>query len=663
MKAANRMDRWIKRAVAGLLAASLLGTNLTSAQALPALGITTLGSFPAEAYPAGLVFGLQGKYWLSLGGSGAVGEWLPLSGTPMTYDLGSPSAEPRGITIGPDMNLWVAEKFAGKIARMTTNGAVTEFELPVANSQPSQIINGQDGALYVTQFNRSSVARISLEGEVAEYFTPTANSKPLGITSDLDGNVWFTEWISYKIGKLTPAGEMPEYAIPTPPSRPSHLAVGPDGGLWFTYEQYKWVGRVDPANGSIVNFYLPTTSSAITSLAMGADGRMWFLGIRTVGSFATSAAGPTDLMEIPLPVAIFEGQGGNQIIAGPGPGMTFITSNTQAFSEVGPVATLRRDLQPFIVDAPPFLLAGGSFTVDARVANWSSASATDVELTFTVSDGLAFVGADSASLTCSSVDAQTMRCTHASLPGGSVAEVMFTVQTNREAVAASPALLDMRVESLEEDYLPANNRTFRELNTLQQYLYQTDFSTGSDHFWSEDTVTAVEGQNALGPFDNRRVALQLPKMPPHDRAAACFDLYILGQWDGSALVDPGDDSTPPPIIGPDIWANYMNDTRLLVSSFSNRGGFNQSYPKDYGEGVFAPRTNAAETGDFNGDTVVDARYTLCTTQMHDLSKFLLTFYGLNLDGPSGEQWALDNVSVRIYYDAAFDYVYLPMLLR
>lgn len=663
MRAAWMAHR-LKQAAAGLLAASLLATSQTPALALPSGSVTVLTTFPAGSYPAGLVYGPQGKYWFSLAGSGEVAEWLPSSGTLVTHALGDANAEPRGITIGPDMNLWIAEKGAGKVARLEPGGALTEFALPMQDSQPSQIISGQDGYLYVTQFNGSSLARVSVEGEVVEYATPTANSKPLGLASDMDGNIWFTEWNGYKIGKLTSAGEMTEYSIPTPPSRPSQIVFGPDGALWFTYEQYKWVGRVDPVDGTIANFNLPTASSTITSLAMGADGRLWFLGVQTVGSFTAGAGGPAGLVEVSLPTTIFEGEGGNHIIAGPGAEMAFVTSNTQLMYEVGSVATLRRDLQVFIVDSPPFLLAGGPFTVDARLANWSDSTATDTVLTFTVSEGLEFISADSPTLTCTALDAQTMQCAHASLLGNSVAEVLFTILTTRAAVPVSPAILDLQVESAEEDYLPANNRSFRQLETLQQYIYQTDFSAGSDSFWSKDTVAEVEGQNALGLFDNQRVNLQLPEMPPHDRASACFDLYVLGEWDGSALVDPADPTNPPPIIGPDIWANYMNDTRLFVSSFSNRPGFVQSFPKDYGEAEFAPQTQVAETGEFDGDpATLDARYYLCTTQVHDLEKFMMTFYGLNLDGPGGEKWALDNVIVRIYYKDAFDYVFLPVLLK
>src|SRR6185369_1580604 len=45
-------------------------------------------------------------------------------------------AHPFGITAGADGNLWFTEFDAGKIARMTTAGAVTELDIPTPNSGP-----------------------------------------------------------------------------------------------------------------------------------------------------------------------------------------------------------------------------------------------------------------------------------------------------------------------------------------------------------------------------------------------------------------------------------------------------------------------------------------------------------------------------------------------
>ena len=79
---------------------------------------------------------------------------------------------PAAITKGADGNLWFLEPGVGKIAKMTTSGAVTEYQVPTSNATLSAIAGGADG------------------------------------------NVWFTEYDGQKIGKITPSGAITEYNLP-----------------------------------------------------------------------------------------------------------------------------------------------------------------------------------------------------------------------------------------------------------------------------------------------------------------------------------------------------------------------------------------------------------------------------------------------------------------
>jgi hypothetical protein len=144
----------------------------------------------------------------------------------------------------------------------------------------------------------------------------------------------------------------------------------------------------------------------------------------------------------------------------------------------------------------------------------------------------------------------------------------------------------------------------------------------------------------------------------------CFDLFVLGGWDGSSLVDPNSPAYPPPVIGPDLWSLYLDDDRRLVTSFSNQGGFPQAYPGFYPEAEHAAQNSAAEVGDFDGAAAVqDARYWQCYTFSHTASAFIATFYGLNLDALGDEAWALDNVRLKIYNHDVYEWLYLPAILR
>ena len=76
----------------------------------------------------------------------------------------------------------------------------------VEGAFPKGVTIGSDGNLYVAEFGIGKIARVILSGKkagkVSEFPIPTANSGPWGITSGPDGNIWFTESLKDKIGKL-----------------------------------------------------------------------------------------------------------------------------------------------------------------------------------------------------------------------------------------------------------------------------------------------------------------------------------------------------------------------------------------------------------------------------------------------------------------------------
>jgi virginiamycin B lyase len=67
---------------------------------------------------------------------------------------------PIGIVTGPDGHLWIAERFASKVARVSTAGVVTlEYPVPSAHV-PFEIALGADGNLWLASSNGSSVSRL-----------------------------------------------------------------------------------------------------------------------------------------------------------------------------------------------------------------------------------------------------------------------------------------------------------------------------------------------------------------------------------------------------------------------------------------------------------------------------------------------------------------------
>ena len=72
------------------------------------------------------------------------------------YSIPTANSVPEGITWGPDGNLWFTEE-AGKIARITTAGTITEYSTP-AGVSPVDIALGADGNLWFTELNENKIA-------------------------------------------------------------------------------------------------------------------------------------------------------------------------------------------------------------------------------------------------------------------------------------------------------------------------------------------------------------------------------------------------------------------------------------------------------------------------------------------------------------------------
>ncbi len=646
-----------------LILCLLIGMPSGSASAAPGVVLSTVYTFPADTYPSALVYGPKEAFWFTLKKASAVAQ-LNLPSTLWQTSL-PPDSLPFDIAIGPDTNLWFTEQKSGKIGRIDAENTLAEFALADPTHDPTQIALGQDGGLWFTEFLGNRIGRIDVDGTIEEYALPNPDSQPLGIAAALDGAMWFTERKGERIGRIDARGLITEYAVPDAHSRPTEIALDPEGLLWFVYETQPRVVRLDPTSGKMDSFPVATSDASFLDLAGGPDGRLWLLGTENVSRITLKGAGAPELdTSLKLDTFVYDSQGRSQIIAGPGAEMHLINARSQKVQRVSVPDAAGRDLQVFIHPFPAVMLMGGTFEIDIEVANWSASPASDVLIKFPLPEDVHFLRADSPRLSCSEISVEA-RCQLAALAAGERLVVPFFFNFGRVADFETTRSFQVSVSSAAQDYLPANNHAFRSLTFRRVIEYFNDFNAGADSHWSHTTVTSPDGKlRYLGGFDNQKVTLTFANLPHHDRADLCFDLYVLGGWDGSHLVDPDDPGENPPVIGPDLWANYIDSDKLRVTTFSNQPRLTQSYPAEYNEGEYPAQTGAAETGNFDQDpTTTDSRYHFCIYKTHLPAELKYTFYGSSLDGASGEQWALDNVSVRLYYRNVFDWLYLPLLLR
>ncbi|HWZ89515.1 MAG TPA: hypothetical protein VNW92_11715, partial [Polyangiaceae bacterium] len=150
-----------------------------------------------------------------------------------------------------DKNLWFTEAAAAgnKIGKITPSGTVTEYPIATAASNPRGITAGPDGNVWFTELDGHNIGRVTPTGTITEFPIPSGAS-PGGITAGKDGNLWFTEAGSANsIGRATPMGSVAEYVIPTSASDPTGIAAGPDGNIWFTELSANKIGRISDLMG------------------------------------------------------------------------------------------------------------------------------------------------------------------------------------------------------------------------------------------------------------------------------------------------------------------------------------------------------------------------------------------------------------------------------
>ena len=177
-----------------------------------------------------------------------------------TYDLPSFNPRPLGIAQGPDGNIWFAEKFAGKIGRVTPSGNVTEFTVPPQLATgPSQIVRGADGALWFA--TDDGFGRIAVNGEFTLY--PAATRSAAGqLVLAPDGSFWLANGDDSITQFTLPAGTS-RLVLFSPPSTTSGMLFDAAGNLYVTDSSLRQFGRAvrieraaaTPGDTAVVEFY------------------------------------------------------------------------------------------------------------------------------------------------------------------------------------------------------------------------------------------------------------------------------------------------------------------------------------------------------------------------------------------------------------------------
>jgi len=258
---------------------SIAGTSGTTTLSISPWLVTEFSAgISANSLPRGITAGPDGNLWFTEYYGPRIGRITP-SGTVTEFSSGiSVGSAPYGITAGPDGNLWFTEYSGNRIGRITPSGTVTEFSSGIsANSSPEGITAGPDGNLWFTEYDGNRIGRITPSGTVTEFSSGiSVGSLPRGITAGPDGNLWFTEFNVNRIGRITPSGTVTEFSSgPSASSYPVGITAGPDGNLWFTEYYGNSIGRITPS-GTVTEFSSGISASFLLGITAGPDGNLWF---------------------------------------------------------------------------------------------------------------------------------------------------------------------------------------------------------------------------------------------------------------------------------------------------------------------------------------------------------------------------------------------------
>jgi streptogramin lyase len=180
----------------------------------------------------------------------------------------------RGISLGGDNNLWVADFGGARVASITTGGKATYYN---TGGGPQEV-----GAGPGTQMGYSnptdtpeSVGRINPPDPTPLETEPPGQGDPTGVVFGNDGAYWFARFATKDLFRLTPDGQFSTLGGFSAGAEPRYIAKGPNNTLWVTLETVNKVGRITGVEPPAVHtnpalpVLLPDTKAPlVTSLTM-----------------------------------------------------------------------------------------------------------------------------------------------------------------------------------------------------------------------------------------------------------------------------------------------------------------------------------------------------------------------------------------------------------
>ena len=222
--------------------------------------------------PMGLAVAGDGAAWFTDSPARAVSRIAP-DGTISSFPLtDTPIAKLNRLALGPDGAVWFADSTGFSVTRLR-GGIFTPHVFSSLRPNPYGVAVDAQGTVWATLQGANKLARITPDGQITEFDIPTRASGPSDVAVDASGAVWFLEFRSNKIARYAD-GRFTEFVVPTAKAALTGLAVAPDGAVWFGELRVPALGRL--AGDVFAEFKLPRADARPFSVAVDRSGNVWY---------------------------------------------------------------------------------------------------------------------------------------------------------------------------------------------------------------------------------------------------------------------------------------------------------------------------------------------------------------------------------------------------
>ena len=184
---------------------------------------------------------------------------------------------PHDVAPSPDGTVWYTAQARGELGRLDPNtGKIVQVPLG-SGSAPHGVIVGPDRAAWVTDGGLNAIVRVDAKTLAVTRFPLPPNRRDANLNTavfDKQGHLWFTGQ-SGIYGELDPRhGDVRVFDAPHGRG-PYGICVTPDGSLYFASLAGSYLGRIDPASGTVQVIEPPTPDQGARRTWADSKGRVW----------------------------------------------------------------------------------------------------------------------------------------------------------------------------------------------------------------------------------------------------------------------------------------------------------------------------------------------------------------------------------------------------